>query len=411
MMAARARSSLQGTLWLAIVMAMVSLPASSQAPPAKPAASQPVDQRFLGFLKGLWPRADAHGVSRATFDSAIAGLTPDPALMGTGTKQAEFERTIKDYLDGAVSTGRVSRGRAAAGRYATELREVERRYGVPKEIVLAVWGMETDFGQAHGEKDVLRSLASLAYARKDETFAEEFACALEMVERGHVARSQLKGSWAGAMGHPQFMPSAYLNYAVSYGGSGIPDIWTSIPDALASIAHFLKEQGWTPGRSWGAEVTLSPQFDWRTLTGSSRALASLGVAPMGGSGPLPASEQATLFLPAGAGGPVLLLTENYWTIKQYNNSDSYAVAVAQLAERIAGRPGLQAPWPRDFRLLARADRVRIQEALRDKGLYDGKIDGRFGPASRDAIHRFQTSVGLIPADGYPSKAVLERIAR
>ena len=406
-----ARRSLVRALMLAFVSTAASLPAPAQTAPAKPATAQPADQRFIAFLKGLWPRAEAHAVSRATFDAAITGLTPDPALMGNGTKQPEFERTIKDYLDGAVSAGRVGRGRAAAERYAGQLREVERRYGVPKEIVLAVWGMETDFGQAKGEKDVLRSLATLAYARKDETFAEEFASALEMVERGHVARSQLKGSWAGAMGLPQFMPSAYLTYAVSYSGGGVPDIWTSVPDALASIAHFLREQGWTPGRPWGAEVSLSPQFDWRTLTGSSRALAGLGVAPVGGNGPLPASDQATLFLPAGAGGPVLLLTENYWVIKQYNNSDSYAVAVAQLGERIAGRPGLQAPWPRDFRLLGRNDRIRIQEALRDRGLYDGKIDGRFGPASRDAIHRFQKSVGLIPADGFPSKAVLDRATR
>ena len=364
---------------------------------------------FKDFLETLWPSAKARGVSRATFARAMEGLTPDPKLMGTGVRQAEFERTIKAYIEDAVTAGRVTRGRAAAQRWRGELASIEKRFGAPSEIVLAIWGMETDFGRVHGDKDVVRSIATLAFARRDNAiFAEEFVAALVMLEQGLVTRGRFKGSWAGAMGHPQFMPSAYLRYAAAYAGSGPADIWGSVPDALASIANFLSKQGWTRALPWGCEATVPASFDWAALNGPVRGFTGKGVAPIS---PLPPAAEATLFLPAGAGGPAFLLTANYWLIKQYNNSDSYALSVALLGERIAGRRGIVAKWPADFRLLSRADRIRLQELLTERGFYEGKIDGRFGPASRDAIHRFQRAAGLRPADGYPSAAVLERLGR
>jgi lytic murein transglycosylase len=364
---------------------------------------------FSDFLETLWPAARARGVSRATFTGAVAGLTPDPALMGTGVKQAEFERTIKAYIEDAVTAGRVTRGRAAAQRWRGELGVIEERFGVPAEIVLAIWGMETDFGRVHGEKDVVRSIATLAFARRNNAiFAEEFVAALVMLEQGLVTRARFKGSWAGAMGHPQFMPSSYLRHAVAYAGSGPADIWGSIPDALASIGNFLGKQGWTRALPWGCEARIPASFDWNSLKGPVRGFTGKGVAPLS---PLPPSAEATLFLPAGASGPAFLLTANYWLIKQYNNSDSYALSVALLGERIAGRPGIAMRWPADFRLLSRTDRIRLQELLTARGFYDGRIDGRFGPASRDAIHRFQRAMGMRPADGYPSPAVLERLGR
>ncbi len=376
---------------------------------AAPAQAQ--DGGFSAFLETLWPAAKERGVSRATFTRALNGLTPDPALMGTGVKQAEFERTIKAYIEDAVTAGRVARGKAAAERWRAELSTIEKRFGVPSEIILAIWGMETDFGRVHGEKDVVRSIATLAYARRDNPiFAEEFVAALVMLERGLVTRERFKGSWAGAMGHPQFMPSAYLRHAVAYAGNGPADIWASTPDALASIANFMATQGWTRGLPWGCEAKLAAGFDWASLKDHVRAFASKGVTPAH-SPALPGAAEATLFMPAGASGPAFLLTANYWLIKQYNNSDSYALSVALLGEKIAGRPGLTNRWPKDFRLLSRTDRIRLQEMLTDKGFYDGKIDGRFGPASRDAIHRFQRAVGMRPADGYPSAAVLERLSQ
>ena len=375
---------------------------------AVPARAQDASD-FKDFLEALWPAAKARGVSRATFSGALAGLTPDPALMGTGVKQAEFERTIKAYIEDAVTAGRVARGREAAQRWRGELASIEKRFGVPSELVLAIWGMETDFGRVHGDRDVVRSIATLAFARRDNAiFAEEFVAALVMLEQGLVTRARFKGSWAGAMGHPQFMPSAYLRHAVAYAGSGSADIWGSVPDALASIAHFLSQQGWTRALPWGCEATVSQSFDWASLKVAVRGFTGKGVAPLS---PLPPAAEATLFLPAGAGGPAFLLTANFWVIKQYNNSDSYALAVALLGERIAGRRGISARWPAGFRQMSRADRIRLQELLTERGLYDGKIDGRLGPASRDAIHRFQRAAGLRPADGYPSAAVLERLSR
>ena len=364
---------------------------------------------FQEFLETLWQQATAQGISRATFDEAIRGLSPDPLLTGS-VRQAEFERPISAYLDDAISSSRVARGREMLQRWQTELTKITTRFGVPPEIIVALWGMESDYGRSLGDRDIVRSLATLAYVRDDATFSDEFVAALLMLEEHDATRQRLRGSWAGAFGHPQFMPSAYLRYARAFNGTGPADIWTSVPDSLASIASFLIEQGWKRGKTWGAEVVVPERFDWADLTGSLRHFASQGFRTISGA-PLPAANEATLFFPAGAGGPAFLLAENYWIIKLYNNSDSYAVAVAMLSEQIAGRPGITGHWPIGIRLLTRAEREKIQTALKDRGYYDGKIDGRFGPASRDAIHRFQREAGIRPADGFPSATLLDRLLR
>jgi membrane-bound lytic murein transglycosylase B len=330
-------------------------------------------------------------------------------LLGGGARQSEFERTIKAYIDDAVSNGRATHGREARARWSAELSRIERAEGVPAEIILAVWGMETDFGRSSaGDRDVIRSLSTLAYARRDSVFADEVIAALVMIENGYATRAKMKGSWAGAMGQPQFLPSAYLKYAVAYAGAGAADIWGSVPDSLASIGHFLREEGWKAGLDWGTETIVPAGFDWKSLIGSFADFSSRGFTRADGR-PLPASGRATLYLPAGAGGPAFLLSDNYWIIKQYNNSDSYAMSVALLGERIAGRTPIRAAWPAGFRLLDAPDRVRLQTLLRDRGFYKDKIDGRFGPAGRDAIHRFQLNAGLMPADGFASARVLEAL--
>ena len=362
---------------------------------------------FSAFVESLWPRARAAGVSRATFDSAADGLDADASLMGLRAKQSEFSKPLSAYLAEAASAGRAARAQAQARGHASALARIESDYGVDREIVLAIWGMETDFGRDMGHRDVLRSLATLAYAHPDNpVYAEEFIAGLVMIDKGLAERARMKGSWAGAMGHPQFMPSAYLKHAASLGG-GAPDIWGSAPDALASIANFMKNSGWIAQSPPLVETRIPDGFDWSTLKQGFGAWSRMGFRDIDGDA-LPASGEAMLFLPAGAKGPALLLGPNFFVLKAYNFSDSYAAAVSVLANRIAGGGGVRASWPKDDGPDA-AGRARIQTILKQKGFYDGKIDGRFGPITRLAVHEYQKRAGLTPADGFPSKALLARM--
>ncbi|MGA7385226.1 MAG: lytic murein transglycosylase [Methylocella sp.] len=363
---------------------------------------------FQDFLQSLWPLAEEKRITRGTFDTAFAGLTPDPAAPAASTSQAEFDKPLKSYLDEAVSPRRIARGRECLSRWRAELKQIERRFGVPREMLLAAFGIETDFGSAKGEKDVVRSLATLAYRRQDRpVFRDELIGALAMLDHGGVPRAAMKGSWAGAMGGPQFLPSAFLKYAVSYTGRGSPDIWNNALDSLASIANFLRQSGWQPGLSWGTEVILPKNFGFASLHGSFAAFAGEGVKSAGGDA-FPQGD-ATLFLPSGAAGPAFLLSANYWVLKAYNNSDSYALSLGFLAQRIAGKPALRGHWPEAEIFLSRTQKAEFQRLLEGLGLYHGEIDGRFGQASRDAIHTFQISVEAHPADGYGSLDILRRL--
>mgnify|MGYP000844859397 CR=1 FL=1 len=363
---------------------------------------------FSGFVETLWPRARAAGVSRETFESVAQNLEADASLIGLRAKQAEFSKPLSAYLAEAASAGRASRAQAQSRNHGSALSQIESRSGVDKEIVLAIWGMETDFGRDMGNRDVLRSLATLAYAHPDNpVYGDEFIAGLVMLEKGLADRAQMKGSWAGAMGNPQFMPSAYLKHALSLSG-GAPDIWTSVPDSLASIANFMKNSGWVAGSPPLVETRIPDGFDWSTLKQSFGAWSRMGFRDIDGDA-LPASGEAMLFLPAGARGPALLLGPNFFVLKAYNFSDSYAAAVAVLANRIGGGAGVRASWPKDDGLDA-SGRSRIQTILKQKGFYDGKIDGRFGPITRLAVHAYQKSAGVSPADGFPSKALLARMS-
>ncbi|MGB6177610.1 MAG: lytic murein transglycosylase, partial [Methylocella sp.] len=315
---------------------------------------------------------------------------------------------LKSYLDEAVSPRRIARGRQCLHAWRAELVRIERRFGVPREILLAAFGIETDFGKAKGEKDVVRSLATLAYRRQDRpVFRDELIGALVMLDHGGVARAAMRGSWAGAMGGPQFLPSAFLKYAVSYDGPGFPDIWSNPLDSLASIANFLRQSGWQPGLSWGTEAILPKNFGFASLHGSFAAFAAQGVKSSTGD-PFPQGD-ATLYSPSGAAGPAFLLSANYWILKAYNNSDSYALSLGLLAQRIEGKPALRGHWPAAEIFLSRTQKAEIQRLLESLDFYHGPIDGRFGQASRDAIHTFQISVAAHPADGHGSLDILRRL--
>ncbi|GGH30430.1 hypothetical protein GCM10007036_41030 [Alsobacter metallidurans] len=399
--------------------------ASAVAQPIRPALADPVNTGSLGpaslkleaqpasasfdaFVAGLWPAAKARGVSRKTFDQAFAGVTPDGKIIELTRKQSEFVKPIWSYLDGAVSDARLARGRDVAAQYASTLAAIERRYGVERSVVLGVWGMETNFGSFTGGKDVIRSLATLAHIRYRGTFfRDELITALVILQQGHVARADMKGSWAGAMGQTQFMPSSFTKWAVDQDGDGHKDIWTSIPDALASTANYLKKHGWKHGLPWAMEVRLPRRFDFRTHTSSFAHWASLGAQSADGRR-LPQHGEASLFMPAGARGPVFLVTSNFKAIKAYNSSDAYALGVGHLGDRVTGGAPIAAAWPTNDPQLDHGQRRELQSRLAALGFSIGEPDGRIGTKTRDALRSFQQRRGLTP-DGYPTLAMLEAL--
>lgn len=369
-----------------------------------------VDDAFARFLDEARRAAAAAGISRETIDRETAGLTPDPKLLARPSAQGEFSLSPRDYIARLADAGKAAAGRAQLTKQRAALDIVERRTGVPREITVAFWALESGFGGAQGDHDILRSLATLgATGERAALFRDEFVAALAIIDRGEAVRAQLKGSWAGAMGQPQFMPSSYLKYAVPLSGDGAPDIWRSAGDSLASIGNFMRQSGWAPGLPALVEVRVPDTFDWRPVDLSFADWRRLGFVAADGR-PLPASGAGSLFLPAGAKGPALLLTDNFEAIRAYNTSDAYALAVFVLAERIAGRPGLVAPWPPDGLRLTSAQRRALQERLRAQGFYKGTVDGRFGRATRVAVHAWQVEAGWMPADGFATPALLEKLA-
>ncbi|WP_363350861.1 lytic murein transglycosylase [Methylocystis echinoides] len=363
---------------------------------------------FSAFVEGLWPSAQAAGVSRETFESAVSGLAPEPGVLAKPKAQAEFTISIPAYLAASVTNGRVARGQSVAAELAGPLRRATDRHGVPGEIIVAILGVESNFGVATGGADALKVLATLAWkGHRAETFIEEFVAALVMLEKGYATRGQLRGSWAGAMGQPQFMPSAYLKYAESDAGTGAPDIWRSHADSVASIANFLAKSGWAAGLPAVTEVRLPDAFDYAAFDLDFPRWRALGVMRADGAA-LPASGAASLYLPAGARGPAFLISDNFEVIRQYNTSDAYAMSVAVLAERIAGRDIPLAPWPR-VAPLSTADVKAMQQLLTEKGHYHGTIDGKLGRTSRNAVHAFQLAEGIQPADGFATKEILLRL--
>jgi membrane-bound lytic murein transglycosylase B len=363
---------------------------------------------FRRFVDGLWPEARARGVSRATFDEAFRDVAPDPKIIALTKKQSEFVRPIWEYINGAISSARLERGRQLAAQYGDTLAAVERAYGVPRAVVLGVWGMETNFGSFTGSIYAVRALATLAFTRyRGDFFREELLTALQILESDHVDRATMLGSWAGAMGQTQFMPSSFVKYAVDGNRDGRRDIWNTVPDALASTANYLRQQGWQPGLPWGLEVELPEGFDFRNLRQSFASWQGLGLRRIDGR-PFPRSGEATLFLPGGARGPAFLITDNYNVIKTYNSSDAYALAVAHLGDRLMGGAPIQGDWPTREPQLDKDQRQEVQRRLAGLGLYAGETDGKLGSKTREAVRAFQLQRGLV-ADGYADVAVLREL--
>jgi membrane-bound lytic murein transglycosylase B len=365
---------------------------------------------------GLLSSSSHEGISRATWETAFDGIDqPDARVLEKARFQPEFTVEIWDYLDSRVTPLGVERGLQMEQYYSQTLAAVENRFGVEANVLLAIWSMESDYGAIFDKPERLhyvpQALATLAHADpKRKKFAEkQLVAVLQILQAGDVGRQQLVGSWAGAMGHTQFIPTSYLAYAVDMDGNGRRDIWNSVPDALATAANLLHSNGWQSGKTWGYEVIL-PAGGERWLD-ETRILADWQKAGFFRTGgrtfPRP-DDRAVLKLPAGKEGPAFLVLKNFFVLKRYNNADSYALAVGMLADRLAGSKGLVQLWPRPPGTLNGEEKFLLQELLKKNGYYSGEIDGILGEASRAAIRIFQEEIGM-PADGKPSLEILDAL--
>jgi len=415
--------------WAAFGLALVVVPACgfggaverSPRPETRPDTRQAVvsqasfrpDAGFSAWVAGFRGRALAQGIAPETFERAFAAAGFLPQVIERDRRQAEFTRAIWDYLDSAVSETRVANGRAVLAEHRAVLDRIEARFGVDKEVVVAIWGLESAYGAVRGDTPLIAALATLAYdGRRGAFFEDQLIAALRILQAGDVAPAAMTGSWAGAMGHTQFMPTSYLAYAADYHGDGRRDIWADDPaDALASTANYLARFGWQKGQPWGVEVVLPAGFDFAQAgKGTRRAVgdwARAGVRAAGG-GALPDHGPASILLPAGARGPALMIFDNFRVISRYNSADSYVIAVGHLADRIGGGGPFRAGWPRGDRALEPDERRALQALLTRAGFDTRGVDGRIGPNTIAAIRAWQRAVGEVP-DGYATAATLERL--
>ena len=368
---------------------------------------------FKNCLERLWPEAARRGISRATFDKFAGGLEPDVKIMDYVDSQPEFTKAFWDYLDLLVTEERIAKGRELLAANAAAFDAVEKAYGVDRYIIAAIWGVETKYGTVAGERPVIRSTATLAcVGRRQAYFKDEFLATLEILQRGDIRPEALKGSWAGAFGATQFMPTAFKRYAVDFDHDGRRDIVGNTADIVASTANHLKVAGWVPGQTWGYEVALPAGFNYM-LADPARKLtlaewARHGITrPNGAPFPRP-GDRATLFVPAGARGPSFLLLDNFRALMKYNPAEAYALAAGHLADRLRGGGPIAGGWPREERVLSRAERLELQQHLVRHGFDIGEPSGRLGLKTRAAVRDFQARSGLVP-DGFATSAVLERL--
>lgn len=368
---------------------------------------------FAGWVRNFRRQARARGVAPSTLASAFDDAVFAPHVIELDRRQPEFNRPIWTYLDAAVSSARVRHGRQVLAAHRDVVRDVARRYGVSPDIMAAIWGIESNYGQNVGHYETIDALATLGYDGRREDFAKrQLYAALKILGDGDIERDRMRGSWAGAMGNTQFLPTSFLRYAVDADGDGKRDIWGSIDDTLASTAHYLKSNGWRAGSPWGREVMLPPGFDYALADGETRHSSAqwraLGVRPVDRRG-LPAFAAGAIIAPAGAHGPTFMVGHNFRVILRYNNATSYALAVGLLADRLAGHPGVQGGWPRDLASLSRDAIRRLQADLNTLGYDSGAPDGIVGPNTRRGVRAYQRAHGLI-ADGYPTDDLLQQIA-
>lgn len=378
--------------------------------PIEVAASTKGLQRWIKRYKS---RALKEGISAAVFDRAFKGVQYNADIIKKDRNQNEFTKTIWDYLDSAASDARIRNGKAALNKHNATLKKIEKRYGVDKEVVVAIWGLESAYGTFKGSTPVIEALATLAYdGRRGDFFEEQLTAALSILQSGDVIASNMTGSWAGAMGHTQFMPASYLSYAVDFTGDGKRDIWSGDPtDALASTAAYLKHFGWKKNQPWGVEVKLPKSFDYASANRENlknpSEWARLGITDMRGRA-VPNHGKASILLPAGAQGAAFMIFQNFDVIEHYNTADAYVIGVGHLSDRIMGGPAIQGNWPRGDRALTYKERIELQKRLTEAGFDTKKIDGKIGPLTIGAVREYQRAKGMVP-DGYASLALLKTL--
>ncbi|MBO3761845.1 lytic murein transglycosylase [Ciceribacter sp. L1K23] len=391
----------------AVVFALVSsvLPLEARA-----------DAGFVRWINEFSATASKNGISTKTYKAAFAGVTePDPAVLEKARYQPEFKSAIWDYLDSRVNPYTVSVGQEMAAKHGRTLAALERHFGIDRTVLLAIWSMETNYGAALEKTDRLhnipRALATLAYAdsRRAKFARTQLIAALKILQSGDVSASGLVGSWAGAMGHTQFIPTSYLLYAIDADGNGHRDIWNSVPDALATAANLLAKNGWQTGKTWGYETIVpkgGAKHEGKTMTLAQ--WEKLGFKRPSGKGFRFPNDRAELKMLGGPNGPGFLMTRNFFVLKKYNAADSYALGVGLLADEIAGYGGMAQSWPRPHGSLDIKEKFELQSRMKELGYYNGNIDGNFGSGSKAAITAIQSRLGMT-IDGEPSRHLLDAL--
>lgn len=373
------------------------------------ASAQPAD--FRACVASLRGEATSRGISAQTFDVAMTNVEPDQSVLDAMDSQPEFKTPIWDYLAALVDDQRISDGRAKLAEWASVLDAAERKYGVDRHVIVAIWGVESDYGKLVGGRPLVRSLATGACStRRTKFFRDELMATLRILQDGDMQPESLRGSWAGAFGHTQFMPTTFQRLAVDFDGDGKRDIVGSIPDALGSTANYLVRAGWKSGQRWGFEVRLPPGYSGPSGRGNRQLLGQwsrMGVVAVDGQ-PMSGSGTAALLLPSGAKGPAFLILSNFYSIYAYNSAESYALAIAHLSDRLRGAGPFSTAWPTDDPGLSRAQRRDLQVRLNERGFDVGQADGAIGPRTRAAIRSYQATSGL-REDGHAGVKVLESL--
>lgn len=393
-------------------------PVPASVPPQETAAAPAIVQpdpatRFRTFLQSFRTEAIAAGVREDVYDRATASIAFNPRVEQLNLAQPEFVRPVWDYLDNAISDARVNRGRDLIGINADLFARLQATYGVPEEVITAIWGMETGYGANLGSFNLFEALATLAFeGPRAEYGRRQLIAALKIAQTEDRDPSTMTGSWAGAFGNTQFVPTTFLERAVDGDGDGKRDLWGSPADALASTANYLSRSGWKPGETWGEEVRLPADFAYENADPDIRMPVSdwsaKGVHKLNGEPLSESAEPAAIFLPAGARGPAFLVHENFYAILKYNFATSYALAVSVLSDRLKGASGIAGSWPRGEEMLSTRQRITLQEGLTTLGYDTGGVDGVLGRRTRAAIREFQKARG-IAADGYATASLLTRI--